>query len=439
MMKRRNFLQWSALASTLGLIPGAASAASAAATASAAAGSTTEDPALTGFAVTSPGGPATGLEDRALWVSILSKMATPVLSNMSQGLLQKNMHLELSPRWDNRDKKVAYMECIGRLMSGLAPWLSLAPDSTPEGKLRASLTKQALASLAHAVDPQSPDCLLWDKEGQPLVDAAYIAQTFLVAPATFWEPLGATTKQRYIDNFKQLRRITPPNNNWVLFAAMKEAFLCQIGQDYSQDVIDGAIQKIDGWYVGDGWYSDGPKFHFDYYNSYVIQPMLLHVLKVMVAHGKRPQSEYDLALKRMQRYSEFLERFVSPEGTFPVFGRSATYRVAIFQPLGHLALADQLTLPPAQVRSAMTAVMKRMFAQPGIFTNDGWLTLGFAGHQPDMADYYSNAGSMYLASLGFLALGLPETHPFWAGPHTAWTQCLAWGGQPFNIDHAIDN
>ncbi len=425
MMKRRNFLQWSALASTLGLIPGVAGAAT-----TTALGGATPNPA--------GASPASGLEDRALWVSILNKMATPVLSNMSQGLLQKNMPVEYSPIWDGRNKKVAYMECFGRLLSGLAPWLALPADTTEEGKLRSTLTAQTLASLAQAVDPKSPDLLLWDKEGQPLVDAAYIAQTFLVAPGTFWDPLDTTTKQRYIDNFIGLRRITPPNNNWVLFAAMKEAFLCQIGADYSQDIIDGALLKIDAWYVGDGWYSDGPHFHFDYYNGYVIQPMLLHVLKVMVAHGKRPSTEYDLALKRMQRYAEYLERFISPEGAYPTFGRSATYRVGVFQPLGHLALADQLTLPPAQVRSALTAVIKRMFAQPGIFTNDGWMQLGFAGHQPVIADWYSNSGSMYIASLGFLALGLPETHAFWLGPHTEWTQCLAWSGAPFKKDYAVD-
>ena len=71
--------------------------------------------------------------DREIWCDIMYRMAAPVLSNMSEGLLKQNMLVELSPTWDGRNKNVTYMECIGRLMAGLAPWLSLPDDDTPEG------------------------------------------------------------------------------------------------------------------------------------------------------------------------------------------------------------------------------------------------------------------------------------------------------------------
>lgn len=84
------------------------------------------------------------------------RMAAPVLSNMSEGLLKQNMLVELSPTWDGRDKNVTYMECFGRLMAGLAPWLSLPDDETPEGLQRKQLREWALKSYVHAVDPASP-------------------------------------------------------------------------------------------------------------------------------------------------------------------------------------------------------------------------------------------------------------------------------------------
>ena len=66
------------------------------------------------------------------------------------------------------------MECFGRLMAGLAPWISLPDDDTAEGIQRKQLREWALKSYVQAVDPESPDYLLWRKEGQTLVDAAIL-------------------------------------------------------------------------------------------------------------------------------------------------------------------------------------------------------------------------------------------------------------------------
>ena len=121
--------------------------------------------------------------ERQYWCDLLYKMVEPVLSNMSKGQLKQNMQLELSPNWDGRNKDVAYMECFGRTMAGLAPWLSLPDDNTVEGKQRKQLREWALKSYAHAVDPDSPDYLGWNVHGQALVDAAYIAESFLRAPS----------------------------------------------------------------------------------------------------------------------------------------------------------------------------------------------------------------------------------------------------------------
>ncbi|MFA6812592.1 MAG: DUF2264 domain-containing protein, partial [Bacteroidaceae bacterium] len=163
--------------------------------------------------------------DREQWCNVLYRMAAPVLSNMSTGKLQQNMMVELSPTWDGRNKKVTYMECFGRLMAGLAPWLTLPDDNTAEGKQRKQLREWALKSYAQAVDPSSPDYLLWRNEGQPLVDAAYIAESFLRGYNALWMPLDSLTKQRYIKEFQLLRRVTPPYTNWLLFMSTVECFL----------------------------------------------------------------------------------------------------------------------------------------------------------------------------------------------------------------------
>lgn len=378
--------------------------------------------------------------DRTYWANLLYKISEPVLSNMSRGELVKNMQVEVSPTWDGRRTRVTYMEAFGRLMAGLAPWLNLPEDNTPEGKQRKQLTEWALKSYAHAVDPNSPDYLQWDKEGQALVDAAYVANSFLRAPKQLWEPLDEVTKKRYVEEFQKLRWVDPPYTNWLLFSAMIETFLMSIDEQYDAYRIHSAIRKIEEWYVGDGWYADGEHFAFDYYNSYVIQPMYVEVLEVLVAKKRMVKPEtLDIARKRMQRYGIILERFISPEATFPVFGRSMTYRMGVFQPLALLSWKQQLPeeLSEGQVRNALTGVMKRMFEVKGNFNEKGFLQLGFAGHQPNLADWYTNNGSLYLTSLTFLPLGLPANHSFWTTPAKEWTAQKAWSGEDFPRDHAI--
>lgn len=381
--------------------------------------------------------------DRELWAGILYQMAAPVLSNMSEGKLQENMLVELSPTWDGRDKRVTYMECFGRLMAGLAPWLSLPDDDTAEGKQRKQLREWALKSYAQSVDPESKDYLLWRKEGQPLVDAAYIAESFLRGYDALWVPLDDLTKQHYIAEFQQLRRVDPPYTNWLLFSSTVECFLKKAGAQTDYYRITSALRKVDEWYVGDGWYSDGEDFAFDYYNSFVIHPMYVECLEVMTNGGKQniwnvKGGNFPNALKRMQRFGMILERFVSPEGTFPVFGRSITYRTGVLQPLALLSLRGWLPkeLPAGQVRAAMTAVIQRMFGDNRNFNAEGYLTLGFNGSQPNISDWYTNNGSLYLASLAFLPLGLPADAPFWTDAPQPWTSKKAWGGEDFPKDHA---
>jgi hypothetical protein len=386
-----------------------------------------------------------GAADRRFMLGLLAKMARPILGPMSQGKLQASWTPELSPSWDGRNPKVGYLEGFGRLISGIAPWLALADDASPEGKLRATLREQALASYAHSVDPGSPDYLLWRSEGQPLVDSAYYTNAFLRAPKQLWEPLDTATKRRVVTEIKGLRRVSPPYTNWLLFAAMNEAFLLSIGEEWDPVRIDLAVRKINEWYAGDGWYADGPRFHFDHYGSYVIHPMLVEILEVLVATGAkfnnlRAGELLEQAYKRMQRYGEHLERLVATDGSYAPIGRSLTYRTAVFQPLGLLAWRKRLpkSLPNGQVRAATLAAQRAIFGNPSNFGKDGYLTIGFAGHQPALGDIYSNAGSMYIASESLIALGLAPDDDYWTAPPLLWTTRKAFAGEAFPKDYYVD-
>lgn len=380
--------------------------------------------------------------DRAIWCKILTNMANPVLLNMQHGTLHQKMEIETGPIWDNRDIELGYLGCFCRLMAGISPWLSLPDSDSPESRERERLLEISKECCCNAVDPSNPDKLKWSGHNQYLVEGAYMAESYLKNYEKLWKQLDNTTQKRYIDVFLKLREIIPYNNNWLLFSAVIETFLNKaegIGDNYR---ISNALHKIDRWYVGDGWYSDGPEFSFDYYNSFVIHPMLLECLSELDSKNFEPQLieglSYDKILKRTQRFAVILERLISPEGTFPLVGRSITYRTAFLQPLAYLAWKESLPgcLPVGQVRSAMNAVINNLFERNQNYNDNGFLCLGFNGHQREITNKYTNNGSLYMASLAFLPLGLPEENSFWTEPEQEWTNKRGWTGKAFERDDA---
>ena len=376
--------------------------------------------------------------DRQVWADLCYKISQPVLENMSKGNFQKDFPLELSPTWDGRDTKVAYLETFARLMAGISPWLALPDDGTPEGKQRKQLHEWAIQAYKNAVDPNSPDKITWlTNTSQPLCDASYLVESFMRAPEATWGQLDEVTKNRYIEGLKSLRTIRPAYNNWLLFRAMVEVFFMSIGEDVDEYALSVGLQKMSEWYLSDGWYSDGPEYAMDYYNSYVMHPMMVEVVEMCKKHKFSTPISLDLAVKRMNRFNTILERFISPEGAYPAVGRSVIYRMGAFQTLAMSAWKYGLPkdLTNGSVRSALTCVMKRMFAVDGNFDDKGYLRLGFAGHQPNLANYYSDNGSLYMTSLVFMPLGLPADHPFWTAPAEPWTSQKAWSGQEFPEDY----
>jgi len=394
-------------------------------------------------AITNPGvARAKSIQDdgneRTYWVNMITRVALPVLEALSANQLIERMPVESHPNSVDR-KKVTYLEALGRTLAGLAPWLELGPDESKEGKLRAKFIKLASKSIQNAVTPSSPNFMNFNEGGQPLVDAAFLAHALIRAPRHLWGTLDKTAQSHLITALKSTRVIKPHYSNWLLFTAMVEAALLKFAKDYDVVRIDYALKEHEAWYKGDGMYGDGPNFHFDYYNSYVIQPMLLDIVRTVNEETSGLKELTDIFVKRSQRYSVIQERLISPEGTFPPTGRSLAYRCGAFQLLAQMALQKLLPgeLPPAQVRSALTAVIKKTMEAADTFDRNGWLTIGLAGHQPGIGETYISTGSLYLCTVAFLPLGLPETDEFWSGPTVEWTSKKVFSGKEIPIDKAI--
>lgn len=381
--------------------------------------------------------PAAAPVDRRIWVDVMRRLADPVLSNLAAGTLKARMPVE-EAAGANRGS-VTHLEAFGRLLAGIAPWIDLPADGTPEGQLRAKYADLARQALDRAVDPASKDFLNFTRDRQPLVDAAFLAQGLLRAPRTLVQTLEGGTRQNLIAALESTRSILPGFNNWLLFSATVEAALAKLGAQWDRMRVDYAVRQHDQWYKGDGVYGDGPDFHWDYYNSFVIHPMLLDVLDAFADEVPAWKAIATRAEARARRYAAILERLVAPDGSFPAVGRSIAYRFGAFHALAQASLAHRLPedVMPAQVRGALTAVIRRSIAASGTFDGDGWLQIGFCGHQPGIGERYISTGSLYLCAVGLLPLGLPSADAFWSAPPQPWTAVRAWSGQAFPIDHAL--
>jgi len=379
-------------------------------------------------------------EDRASWVAMLDRICMPVFDALRQRRLKQRMPVEAYSGEEKHRRQTTYLEALGRGLAGMAPWLEHGATTGAEGQLRDKYCDWARAAIASAVDKSSPDYMDFAGDRQTIVDTAFLSLAILRAPHELREKLPNAVRAQLADAMRATRNMLPNYNNWLLFAAMTEACLCALGEPWDRMRVDYALREHANWYVGDGVYGDGPHFHQDYYNSFVIHSFLLTLIDAI---GKQETAWGDMAAgirERATRYSAIQERMIAPDGTYPVVGRSIAYRCGAFQALADAALRQSLPkeVSPEQVRGALTAVIRRTLTPPGTWDQNGWLRIGLAGHQPSLGEIYISTGSLYLCTAAFLPLGLPSTNRFWSAPAAKWSSAKVWSGEDMPVDHALE-
>ena len=375
---------------------------------------------------------------RKQWIDAMCKIVTPVLDMLEQGKLKQSLPLT----FHEERKAFAPLEAFGRSMLGLAPWLEADSEILDEEERtrQAVYRAKAVRCIEMATNPESPDFMLFDEGGQPLVDAAFLAHALVRAPKALAAALPEETRKHLADALRSTRKIPAYNSNWLFFSAMVEAGLYVIGEPYDIMRVIYPMRVFQQWYKGDGIYGDGAMFHWDYYNSFVIQPMYVDLVRLFENEHDEIRQMKSVVLKRAARYASELERMIGPEGSYPIIGRSICYRFGAFQMLSQAALEHMLEphISPASVRCGLSAVIARVMSSPDLFDKNGWLRPGVFGYQPELAEEYINIGSLYLCSAVFLPLGLAPQDAFWSAPDEEWSAKKVWAGGHIVIDHAQD-
>jgi hypothetical protein len=278
------------------------------------------------------------------------------------------------------------------------------------GTRAAALIERYARGLAAGTDPAGPHAwpALVDR-GQPIVEAASVALALHETRRWLWDRLDPHTQDRVRAWLGGVVGKRTPDNNWVLFQVVTEQFLASVGGPHDPAEIERGLDRIEDWYRGGGWYTDGDGQNFDYYVGWTLHLYpLLWTRMVGAADGGRG------AVYRA-RLAEFLggyAHFFGTDGAPVHHGRSLTYRFATAGPLWLGALFGTGPLRPGQIRRLASGVL-RHFVDRGAPDERDLLTLGWYREFLPAVQHYSGPGSPYWASKGFLGLVLPAAHPVW--------------------------
>jgi len=248
-----------------------------------------------------------------------------------------------------------------------------------------------------------------EDRSQPLVEAASIALALRLTRPLLWDRLAEPVRQRAAAWLADALTAEPWPCNWELFPVTVGGFLQEIGYevDEARKAVDRGLSRIEDWYVGDGWYTDGDGRKFDYYNGWAMH--LYPVLHAWLADDPRL---LDLYGGRLERHLADYARLFGGDGAPMHQGRSLTYRFATTAPLWLGALTGRTPLPPGETRRLASGALK-YFLERGAVDDRGLLSLGWHGPNEAVLQGYSGPASPYWASKGFLGLLLPPDHEVW--------------------------
>jgi len=277
------------------------------------------------------------------------------------------------------------------------------------------LAERYATALAAGTSASHPEA--WPAIGhhdQALVEATAIAVGLHWSRPWLWDELPDRTQQQLIDWLSGARGRWCADNNHVLFGATVQAFLGSVGAAHDETAIDGALDRIDEWYVGDGWYTDGVGRRFDHYNGWTfhLYPFFIEQLLAGAPAGvARPISTFDVHRRRLRMFLDDYQHLFDRAGSPVLQGRSLIYRWGMAAPFWMGALQGVSPLSPGRTRRLASGMLAG-FVDAGAI-DDGVLDLGWKRPAPDLLQSYNAPGSPLWASKGFLGLLLPASHPVW--------------------------
>jgi hypothetical protein len=254
----------------------------------------------------------------------------------------------------------------------LAGW-RIAGD--PRAPASEALAERYARGLAAGTDPRHRERWpLLTEKAQAKVECASIALALHVTRALIWDRLDERVRERIVAWMAPMIGTVTPNNNWIWFQSLTEAFLRSVGGPFSEADLARNEELTESWYAGEGWYSDGDfgqggNRNFDYYNGWAMHFYPLWYCRMT------PEADDRVYRGRLRRYLADARQLIAADGAPLLHGRSATYRLAMLAPFWMGEICDATPLTPGETRRAADGVLKH-FIDHGALDDDilrlGW-------------------------------------------------------------------
>lgn len=264
--------------------------------------------------------------------------------------------------------------------------------------------------LMNGTDPEHPEYWegFWDYD-QRFVEMAAIASGLIFTPEILWDPLSEKAKEHLANWLYGINEHFIPECNWQFFMILVNVALKKRGRRYSEECLRAGLERIESYYLGDGWYRDGASAQKDYYISFA-----MHYYGLLYAKAMEEEEPERCAVFR-ERAEIFAQDFIywfDENGSALPYGRSLSYRFGqgAFWSAYLFAGLDGI---PLEVVKGILARHLEWWSGQQMFDRDGILTIGYAYPNLTMAERYNAPGSPYWGMKTLLCLALPDTHPFW--------------------------
>lgn len=333
------------------------------------------------------------------FINCVHNLVTPLKPYYSKG----NAELKFGVHSSWAEEKTQRTEAFIRPLWGLAPLWGGGGECDDFDKIYKE-------GIINGTDPKHPE--YWGElksYSQEVCEAPALALSLLFASDKLWNPLTKEQKENVAQWLLKINEVEHVDNNWNFFPVLVNISLKKLGQHYSKKVIDDRLDKIESFYRGDGWYSDGKRQRFEYYTAFALHFYSLIYAKLMEKDDPERSKRFK---ERAMLFAKDYIYFFDEDGREIPFGRSLTYRFAHLAFWSACLFAEIEPFPVGVIKGIISRNLRWWMKMP-IFDNSGILTVGYGYNQPNMAEEYTCFGSPNWCMKAFLLLLLPDKHPFW--------------------------